>query len=700
MKNGFLKTFLLCLFSIAGMMTYASDNIVFSDSKVKELCVGKWDTNNDGELSAEEAAAVTSLELLFMKNMEITSFDELQYFTGLTTLEEEEFSGCENLASVVIPNTITTIEGNAFYDCYALTEIVLPSSVKKLADAVFVGCTGLTTITIPAQVEEIGFGGFIGCSKLKSIEVDAANQYYQSVDGVLYTKDTGSWHRVELVAYPDDKEGTSYAVIDGTTAIQAYSFMYSKITELTLPESLYNGIGEFAFGFNTALRTIKSYISNCSGGFIPDAFSETVYQEATLYVLAGKKESYQATFPWDKFAHIEEMIEINAVNFPDENFRNWLLAQDYGADGVLTETEIREIDSIDADGQNIANMKGIEHFTSLTYLACNYNQLTTLDVSSLTALEYLECGGNQLTTLDVSKNMGLIFLFCAENLLKSLDLSNNPALTYLYCYDNQLTSLNVSKNTALTYLWCYLNQLSSLDVSNNVALMSLSCNTNQLTSIDVSRNTALTELYCSVNQLTALDVSKNKGLTILYCGKNQLSTLDVSANTELTILQCFSNQLTTLDVSNNTALTELWCNHNQLTALDLSNNPALTLLDCYNNSIKGTSMDALIQSLPENTSAEYYPIHIIGDPGVDNVCTKSQVAAAKAKGWMPQYYPGPDWAEYEGSEDETDGIVSVGVDKQGKNVIYTINGVKCSTANVSDLPAGIYIVNGKKYVVK
>ena len=35
-------------------------------------------------------------------------------------------------------------------------------------------------------------------------------------------------------------------------------------------------------------------------------------------------------------------IAINASNFPDENFRNYLLSQDYGKDGVLTEEEIKK----------------------------------------------------------------------------------------------------------------------------------------------------------------------------------------------------------------------------------------------------------------------------------------------------------------------------------------------------------------------
>jgi hypothetical protein len=33
-------------------------------------------------------------------------------------------------------------------------------------------------------------------------------------------------------------------------------------------------------------------------------------------------------------------IEINSINFPDTNFRNYLLSQPYGNDSILTDVEI------------------------------------------------------------------------------------------------------------------------------------------------------------------------------------------------------------------------------------------------------------------------------------------------------------------------------------------------------------------------
>ena len=417
-------------------------------------------------------------------------------------------------------------------------------------------------------------------------------------------------------------------------------------------------------------------------------------------------------------------IAIDEMHFPDANFRNYLLSQSYGKDGVLTETEIKGIASINVSGKNISSLKGLEYFTALTDLRCFDNQLTTLDVSKNTALTYLDCGNNQLTALDVSKNTvlkelrcdnnqltsldvlrntaltslscsinqltaldvskntALTWLDCGNNQLTALDVSKNTALTYLNCQSNQLTALDVSKNTALTYLYCGGNQLTALDVSKNTALTSLSCSSNQLTALDVSKNTALTYLDCSSNQLTALDVSKNTALTYLYCyinpltaldvskntaltlldcSSNQLTALDVSKNTALTRLDCSSNQLTTLDVSKNTALRYLYCQSNQLTALDVSKNTALTYLVCCNNVIRGTAMDNLISSLPQNTTNAPHDFYVYNNTESDegNVCTKSQVTAVKAKGWTPLYHNGTEWLEYEGSDDEPTEPISI-----------------------------------------
>ena len=131
-------------------------------------------------------------------------------------------------------------------------------------------------------------------------------------------------------------------------------------------------------------------------------------------------------------------IAIDATNFPDANFRAYLLEQDYGKDSVITENEIKDIRSIKVSVKNINRLKGVEYFTELEELTCMGNLLTSLDISKNTALTSLSCGINLLTFLDISNNIALTHLECSINKLTSLDVSNNIELESISCYRNMI----------------------------------------------------------------------------------------------------------------------------------------------------------------------------------------------------------------------------------------------------------------------
>ena len=139
-------------------------------------------------------------------------------------------------------------------------------------------------------------------------------------------------------------------------------------------------------------------------------------------------------------------------------------------------------------------------------------------------------------------------------------------------------------------------------------------------------------------------------LTALECQRNQLTSLDVSKNTALTTLSAFDNQLTSLNVNGCAALTVLSCSGNRLSSLTTFGCTSLTNLTCYSNQIKGTAMDSLIMSLPVVSSGK---INVLYYKDEANVMTTTQAAAAKAKGWIPQWLDlNYGWAEYAGSEPE------------------------------------------------
>ena len=117
-------------------------------------------------------------------------------------------------------------------------------------------------------------------------------------------------------------------------------------------------------------------------------------------------------------------VGIDKTNFPDDNFWNYLLEQDYGKDGVLTEAEIRNITVMDVSEKDIKSLKGIEYFTALDSLDCSVNELTSLDVSKNTALTNLNCRSNKLTALDVSKNTALNVLTCCGNQISGQNMDD------------------------------------------------------------------------------------------------------------------------------------------------------------------------------------------------------------------------------------------------------------------------------------
>ncbi len=214
-------------------------------------------------------------------------------------------------------------------------------------------------------------------------------------------------------------------------------------------------------------------------------------------------------------------LGIDEYNFPDEVFREYVEQFDTNHDEALSEEELSAVTEMDVIG-NVADLTGIENFTSLKRLEVQNQQLTKLDVSKLTELETLWCDNNQLT---------------------KLDLTNNTKLVHLQCTNNQLDELDLANNTTLVDLWCENNQLTQLDVANNTALVTLSCSNNQLKSLNVAQNKALADLRCYHNQLTTLELSTNVNLEYIECSDNQLTSILTAPGTPKISMNCWNNHL-------------------------------------------------------------------------------------------------------------------------------------------------------------
>ena len=269
--------------------------INYADAGDKALCVANWDTNGDGELSTAEAAAVTDFGTVFKGNTRISSFNELQYFTGLTSIGNEAFRGCSGLTSVTIPNTVTSINDGAFLWCSGLNSITIPNSVTSIGDNVFSGCDGLISVTLNcssigswfagnSSITEIILGddvtsidnsAFRGCSSLNSITIpnsvttigESAFYYCESLTSVIIGKGVTS---INFCTFAWCSSLTSITIPNSVTSIDDSAFEGCEgLTSITIPNSV-TSIGEFTFCYCLNLTSVtipNSVISIGYGAF-------------------------------------------------------------------------------------------------------------------------------------------------------------------------------------------------------------------------------------------------------------------------------------------------------------------------------------------------------------------------------------------------------------------------------------------------
>lgn len=159
----------------------------------------------------------------------------------IESIGEYAFSYCTNLENIELGNGITSINNRIFWNCQSLNSITIPDSVMEISNWSFYGCVKLKSIAIGAGVESIGSIAFLGCPILTSLIVSRNNEFYASVDGVLYDKQIK-----KLVRYPAGKLGP-YSILQGVTSIGDSAFMDCKLlTGIAIPEGI-KTIGELAF---------------------------------------------------------------------------------------------------------------------------------------------------------------------------------------------------------------------------------------------------------------------------------------------------------------------------------------------------------------------------------------------------------------------------------------------------------------------
>lgn len=227
--------------------------IDFVDPAVRDICVANFDTDGDGVVSIEEAAAVTDIGTKFQNKADIASFDEFKYFTGVTSLPSYCFSGT-SITKIIDNGNITSWGWAPFMSCKNLVSVTIPPSLQSFTDSTalnlgaFRGCDNLREIYITKMFS----AGLVANTNVENLYVADGYSDFSSENGCLYTSD----YSVLLSVPPGNQNIHS---IRPTCKIAVGAFVYNKyITEFDFTNHPINGSNyNSIFRSCTNLRKVK-----------------------------------------------------------------------------------------------------------------------------------------------------------------------------------------------------------------------------------------------------------------------------------------------------------------------------------------------------------------------------------------------------------------------------------------------------------
>ena len=274
----------------------------------------------------------------------------------------------------------------------------------------------------------------------------------------------------------------------------------------------------------------------------------------------------------------DRYLELNAANFPDTDFREYILDSQVhsGSESTgyyMTRAQVLAVTSIDLSYTNVSDYKGLENFTELKTLSCGSYEgpetVKNFDVGKFKKLTSLSVTNIEMKNADLSKNPALIYLSMSSTKTEALDLSHNVNLKGINREGLKAKQLDVRPLSKLESLSVFWSDLESIDVSQNAALQFLSLSDTKVKSLDVSRNPKLESVRCEEGVLSELILGELPLLKNIDVGYNDLTEIDLSGCPNLEELHLTNNRLTTLDLTPCTKLTYLHCIGNRLESIEL-----------------------------------------------------------------------------------------------------------------------------------
>ena len=618
---------------------------------------------------------------------------------SVTTIGYRAFSGCTSLTSVTIPNSVTTIGESAFHDCSSLTSVTIPNSVTRIYADAFSGCSSLTSVTIPNSVTTIDADAFSGCSSLTSVTIP------------------NSVTTIEWSAFSGCTSLTSVTIGNSVTTIGRWAFSScSSLTSVTIGNSV-TTIGDNAFTNNNA-KII--WLTNTPPAGYRNVEGRIHYVANNMYMGLSNKKVYP---------YLSSIFEVDGIKYvPVSPSERTCDAIDCAYTGEPYEVKINKK----------VNYKGVDmtvrEINPYTAYKCAKIKKAYIDIDGSIGNDAFS-GCANLVSVDIKKANDIgnnAFSGCANLVSVDIKAGNNIGESaFSNCSSLKTLSLDNKIKSLGQYAFSGCSNLKQFVIPDSVTILnSLLQNCSSLKSIRIHKGikeinkafygcTNLSTLIIEDRNTSLKIVSNNNPLfkdckldsvyiggKIVYETSSGYGYSPFYRNTSLQTVKISDTETTIYD-------NEFYgCTNLQNVSIgdNVKSIGKWAFSGC--SSLKNFTFGSGLQSIGKEAFSDCINITQISSeavvPPTCDINALDDINKWNCKLFVPKaninaYKQAPQWKEFFFIEGTT-GITNTVYNKAGLADVYTIDGTKrlskASSDEINALPKGVYIVNGKKIIIK
>ena len=575
--------------------------------------------------------------------------DGVLTITGKGEMYDFSYSGpwgYPNLTKIIIGDGVTTIGKNAFNGCSSLY-VTIGNSVTTIGELAFHDCRSLTYVTIPNSVTTIGKNAFDRCSSLTSVTLG------------------NSVTTIGGYAFRDCSSLTSVAIGNSVTTIEELAFDgCSSLTSVTIPNSV-TTIGYLAF------RGCSSLTSVTIGNSVTTIGESAFYNCRSLTsVTIGNSVTTIGSSAFGGCSSLTSLTIPNSVTtIGGSAFRDCSSLTSVtignsvttiGDNAFYNKSNTKVIWLTNTPPAGYRNVKGGIHYVA--------NDLYT-DLDNKRVYPYLssifEVDGIKYVPVSPSEHIcdAIDCTYTGE----PYELKINKKVNY------KGVDMTVRKINPCTAYNCTKIKKAYIDIDGSIGYKAFSGCVN-LSTVDITKvNDISDDAFSRCSNLTSVDIKKTNDIgnwTFSDC--TNLTSVDINP---------------TNNIGNNA-----FSGCTNLQKVYLGDSVKAIGEYAFNNctSITQISSEAVVPPTCES--------------GVFTDINKSKCKLIVPKNSLDAYKQAYQWEDFFLIEGSTTGITNTVYNKAGLADVYTIDGTKrlskASTDEINALPKGVYIVNGKKIIIK